>query len=148
MGKRYFTYIQLLTALTLLVPGLSHAEDIFLDCSNPNTRSDKCTALYAEQAFLPVANEYQVVNPNDPNYRIVEPNNIDMNAPDLPINATPGQDFIVPGLGYEVPTRQVVMRDTAAPLAVSQPADDLEKLGSEYSVYKTPNGSLIIEHDA
>ena len=148
MGKKYYSSIQFVVALTLFAPALAHAEDIFIDCSAPNSQNEQCAALYNEQAFLPTAPDYQIINPNNPNYQIVNPNNIDMNNPDLPINATMGQDFIVPGLDYSVPDWQIVIRDTAAPLAVSQPADELDELGSEYAVYKTSGGSLIVERDA
>jgi len=149
MGK-YTSYstIRFLTALILMTPATSYAEDIFLDCSNANVNKEQCAALYNEQAFFPTDNNYQLIAKGDPNYPVVQPGNINPNYPDYPIDATIGQNFVVPGMGYEVPQRQVVMRDTAAPLAVSQPADELEELGSEYAMYKTPTGSLIVEHDS
>ena len=147
MGKqRYYLQVQLLTALILLTPRLALAEDIFIDCSEANAQNDQCAALYAEQAFLPTRTDYQVVPPNTP-VQTVAPNNIDMAHTDIPIDVTMGQDFEVPGMGYEVPHQQIIFRDTAAPISVSQPMDDVEDLGSEYAVYKTPTGSLIVERE-
>lgn len=148
MGKQknYFK-AQLLAILCLSMPQLSYAEDMFLDCSGANAQSEQCAALYAEQAFLPTNVDYQVIPPNDPNYQAVMPNSINPANPELPINVTAGQDFEIPGMGYSVPQQQVIIRDSAAPISVSQPMDDTEELGSEYAVYKTKTGSLIVEKD-
>ena len=146
MGKqRYYFGIQCVLALSFLMPRVSLAEDIFIDCSNANAPQDQCAALYADQAFLPNAGDYQVVTAESA--QIVAPNNINSANPDLPMAATMGQAYDVPGMGYEVPQQQIIMRDTAAPIAVSQPMDDTEDLGSEYAVYKTGTGSLILERE-
>lgn len=152
----YFLGVQLFAALALIAPQAAHAEDIFIDCNDANAENEQCAALYAEQAFLlptaesqqaPNSPNYQVMAPDDPNYQAVLPNNISSENPDIPIIADPGQDFAVPGMGYEVPQQQVIFRDTAAPLSISQPLDDADTLGSEYAVYKTPDGSLIVERE-
>ena len=138
MGKILFDLsLKTVVAAVVFLSGAAMAEDIFINCSGPNVNSEQCAALYTQQATQQGGNAAQVVNPN----------NLNVHSPYNPINATPAADYEVPGMGYAVPQQQVVMRDTAAPLAVSQPMDDMEELGSAYAVYKTPTGSLIVEKD-
>lgn len=138
MGKKYQFMLEIALSTVLFASAIAKAEDIYLDCTRPEAQQNQqCAALYKTQAFLPTGN----------NAQIVQPNNINVNNPNAPINAVPGADYTVPGLGYQVPQQQVVMRDTAAPIAVSQPMDDMTELGSEYGVYKTHSGSLVYERD-
>ncbi|MBQ3695431.1 MAG: toxin co-regulated pilus biosynthesis Q family protein [Alphaproteobacteria bacterium] len=131
MGKKFNSFILKSVALTaLFTSAVASAEDIYIDCTGQGASQERCAALYAEQAFLPT-------NAAGNNERIAQPNNIDINNPYAPINATPGMEG----------QQQIIMRDTAAPIAISQPMNELEEVGSEYSVYKTPTGSLIVERD-
>ena len=119
MGKINSFILKTTAVVALVISGPVFAEDIYIDCTRPNAPQDKCGALYSEQ--------------------VVQPNNINGNNPYAPINATPAFGNQTSG--------QVVMRDTAAPIAISQPMNELEEVGSEYSVYRTPTGSLITERD-
>jgi len=133
MGKKIFD-LSLRTALAtvLFMSCAAKAEDMYINCTGPNAKSEQCAALYGQQMAIG-NNGAQVIDAS--------------NTPYAPVYATPGVNYDMPGLGYAIPQQQVVMRDTAAPLAVSQPMDDLEELGSAYAVYKTPTGSLIVEKD-
>ena len=132
MGKTFNYFIlKSVVATTLFVSATALAEDIYIDCTGQGASQEQCAALYAERAFLPGTTDPQ---------QIAQPNNIDIANPYAPINATPAMG---PG-GVQ---GQIIVRDTAAPLAVSQPLNELEEVGSEYSVYKTPSGSLIVERD-
>jgi len=131
MGKTFCYFILgSVAAVSLLATSIVKAEDIYIDCTGEGPVQEQCQALYKDSAFLPDGQPMQ----------IVQPNNIDMNNPNAPINATPGLD------GYPI-QEQIVMRDTAAPIAISQPLSEIEEVGSEYSVYKTPTGSLIVERE-
>ncbi len=131
MGKLFNnTVLKSMVVISLFTTLVAHAEDIFIDCTGNGPVSEQCKALYNNDAFLP----------NGQPTQIVQPNNIDINNPYAPINATPGLN----GLPIQ---EQIIMRDTAAPIAVSQPLSEMEEVGSEYSVYKTPTGSLIVERD-
>ncbi len=131
MGKT-FTYFILksISVAALLMVGAVQAEDIYIDCTGDGPVQERCKALYNSNSFLPG---------NQP-LKIAQPNNIDPNSPYAPINATPALN----GLPIQ---EQIVMRDTAAPISVSQPLSEMEEVGSEYGVYKTPTGSLIVERD-
>ena len=147
MGKqKLYLSVQLLAALSLVVGHQACAEDMFINCADPNANSEQCAALYAQQAAMPTGVNYQV-NPQGAYEPTAFPGNINPANPDMPIQATVGQDFVVPGMGYELPQQQVVIRDTAAPISIAQPMDEEDELGSEYAVYKTPTGSFIMERD-
>ncbi len=147
MGKQnLYLGIQLVAAFSLMMAEQVRAEDIFINCTGPNANNEQCAALYAQQSAGLGGANYQV-NPQGAYVPTAYPGNIDPMNPNVPIQATVGQDFVVPGMGYELPQQQVVVRDTAAPLAVTQPMDDDEELGSEYAVYKTQTGSFIMERD-
>lgn len=131
MGKLFDSVIlKSIVASALFTTASLHAEDIFIDCTGDGPVQEQCKALYTNGAFTP----------DQPLMQITQPNNIDMANPDAPINATPALN----GLPIQ---EQIVMRDTAAPIAISQPLSEMEEVGSEYSVYKTPTGSLIVERD-
>ena len=133
MGKNRFIF-KSLAAMSLLISGGAFAEDIYIDCTGQGGSQDQCAALYNEQAFLPTTGGVQNAQ------FVAQPNNIDINNPTAPINATPGME--------QYPhQQQIVIRDTAAPIAISQPLNELEEAGSEYSVYKTSDGSLIVERE-
>jgi len=138
MGKNlHKVVINTLGLVAVCVAPAAFAEDIYLDCAGNQANSPQCQALYAQNNYLPQVAQQPAVHPGR-----VDPAN-----PNAPINATPGADYTVPGLGYEVPQQQIIVRDSAAPIAVSQPLPDTEEIGTEYSVYKTQNGSLIVEND-
>ena len=131
MGKINSFILGSIAMVTLCSSLPAVAEDIYIDCTGQGANQDQCAALYSNQAFLPGT----VATP-----QVVQPNNINIDNPQLPIDATPA-------LGAETNSQQVVIRDAAAPIAISQPMNELEEVGSEYSVYKTPTGSLIVERD-
>lgn len=132
MGKKFNHFILKSAALmTLAIVGAAHAEDIYIDCTGTGASQEKCAALYAEKAFLPT---------NGQPTQVAQPYNINAADPYAPINATPA-------MPYQNGGEQIVMRDTAAPIAISQPMNELEEVGSEYGVYRTPTGSLIVERD-
>ena len=134
MGKMKNNLI-LKTALTACLFAVCsvRAEDMFINCASPNANPAQCGALYNDQAFLPTGGVNSAV--------AVSANH------DVMVNGTPNAEYSVPGQGYSVPSQQVVFRDTAAPISVSQPMDDMEELGSEYAFYKTNDGGLIVESD-
>ena len=108
----------------------AHAEDIYIDCTGNNASSEQCAALYSQQNYL-TPNGQGTLNAGQEEM-------IDTDSFDAIIDATPE---------LKNNPDQIVLRDTAAPIAVSRPINELEEEGSEYSVYKTPNGSMIIERD-
>ena len=120
-----------------LVTGLlgvcaAHAEDMMINCASDSPDAEKCAALYNDQMFLPTDGQALAAQQNQ--------------APGTQerfLNATPNAD-----VGMESGAQQqVVFRDTAVPLAVSQPMDEMEELGSEYAFYKTNKGGLVVERD-
>ena len=98
-----------------------------IDCANG---APQCTGLYSQGSYAPM----------DPAVMAAPAPGYSMDGQNGPVPATPG-------LGTMNPTEQIIIRDTAAPIAISKPMDELEEEGSEYSVYKTNNGSLIVEKD-
>ncbi len=109
------------------------AQDTFIDCTGPENQV-QCAALYQNASFIPPQNE-----------QVMQPNNLNAAQPEAPINAMPNADFTVPGFENNQAVQQVIMHDAAAPIAISQPMNQLEELGEEYAFYKTPTGSLIVE---
>ena len=141
MGKKLNESIfkWLLIAGIFVIP-VAQAQEVFIDCSDPTTNADQCTALYTQQGnFLPYATDPQPAFLDAQPTPMYDP--MTQMVQQEPIFATPG---LVPN---GMPSEQIIFRDTAAPISVSQPIDDFEEAGSEYAVYETPQGSLIVEKD-
>lgn len=120
MTKKIHYLFAGLTAIIALNCTQTYAEDIYIDCTNPNENQDKCASLYSQQMAQPSQEMKQDALKDD----------------EQTINATPYM---------EENTKQVIIRDTAEPISVAQPISELEEVGSEYAFYKTPDGSLIVE---
>ncbi len=104
------------------------AEDVYIDCTNPNINQDKCAALYHQQVInTPAPLQQKNLKPDE-----------------AVINATPEMNEQTL---ENAPVQQIIMRDTAAPIAISQPMNELEEVGSEYAFYKTQTGGLVVERD-
>ena len=117
----------ILGATIFIVPAM--AEDIFIDCANG---APQCAMLGGPRGLYSPSTDPAVQAAPAPGYS--------MDGKNGPIPVTPQ-------LGVSQPVEQIVIRDTAAPIALSKPIDEMEEVGSEYNVYNTSNGSLIVERE-
>jgi len=123
MGKIFKIKFLGMTALGLVVCAhMASAEDIYVNCGDDVSQ---CQAQAQNSAYYPSAN-------NGGGYQV------------------PGSTGIIPAtpeLNGRNDHEQIIIRDTAAPISVSKPLDELEEVRSEYSFYKTQNGGRVYERD-
>ncbi len=123
MGKIFKVRAWGMTALSVVVCAqMAWASDIYVNCAeNPS----QCNEGSQVAGYYPIAsnsNPYQ-----------------GSGATEL-IPATPE-------LMEREDHEQIIIRDTAAPISVSKPLDELEEVRSEYAFYKTQEGSKVYEKD-